>query len=218
MVDQTSSVMNNNSTSTSSSSRARLSANFDTFLLMLTTQLRNQDPTQPMDANQFTQQLVQYSQIEQQLATNDRLDKLISSAQSSQATTALGYLGTNITYDASQQTPGTSETRWSFTPQQSGEYMVRIRDASGKVVKEQQMTLTAGQATDYSWDNLRSDGSPVGTGTYTLELWRGSGANATKVDVVNSGKVTQVDASGSEIIVMIGTQKVPVSKVKTITL
>ena len=218
MVDQASSVMNNNSTSNTSNSRARLSANFDTFLLMLTTQLRNQDPTQPMDANQFTQQLVQYSQIEQQLATNDRLDKLIASAQTSQATTALGYLGTNITYDASRQTPGTSQTKWTFTPQQSGEYMVRIRDASGKVVKEQPMTLTAGQSTDYSWDNARSDGSPVGTGTYTLELWRGTGANATQADVVSSGKVTQVDASGSEIMVMIGTQKIPVSKVKTITL
>ncbi|WP_170181831.1 flagellar hook assembly protein FlgD [Phreatobacter stygius] len=216
MVDSTSPV-SNNGTSNTSASRSRLSTNFDTFLLMLTTQLKNQDPTQPMDANQFTQQLVQYSQIEQQLSTNDKLDKLIANSQGNQATTALGYLGTKVSFDASQATPGTSETKWTFTAA-TGDYTVRIRDAAGKVVKEQAVTVTGGAPSSYTWDNNRSDGSPVGTGTYTMELWQGTGAAATKVNVVNTGQVSSVDTSGSEITVTVGTQKVPVSKIKSITL
>ncbi|MGL4302827.1 MAG: hypothetical protein ACRCS5_09000, partial [Sphingomonas sp.] len=79
-------------------------------------------------------------------------------------------------------------------------------------------SITGGAASSYTWDNVRSDGSPVGTGTYTLELWQGSGSNAKQVGVVNNGQVSSVDTSGSEITVTVGTQKVPVSKIKTISL
>jgi flagellar basal-body rod modification protein FlgD len=218
-VATTSSVTNNSSTTaTSSGAGARLSANFDTFLQLLTTQLRNQDPTQPMDANQFTQQLVQYSQVEQQLATNDKLDKLLSSFQGNQTTTALGYLGTNISFDASQSTPGTSNTTWTFTPPSGGDYTVRIRDANGTLVKEQAATLTAGSAQTFTWDNVRSDGSPVGTAAYTIELWKGSGASATQVNVVNTGKVTAVDTSSGSVKLTVGTQSIPVTKITSISI
>ncbi|MBN8939534.1 MAG: hypothetical protein J0H01_08595 [Rhizobiales bacterium] len=218
MVDSTSGASSSNNTSTTANSRQKLSTNFDTFLMMLTTQLRNQDPTQPMDANQFTQQLVQYSQIEQQLATNDKLDKLIANSQTNQTTTALGYLGTKVSFDASQATPGTASTAWTFTAPTTGDYTIRVRDAAGKLVKETSANITGGTASSYTWDNVRSDGSPVGTGTYTLELWQGTGSNAKQVGVVNNGQVSSVDTSGSEITVTVGTQKIPVSKIKSISL
>lgn len=218
MVDATSSASGASNTSGTSGARQKLSTNFDTFLMMLTTQLKNQDPTQPMDANQFTQQLVQYSQIEQQLATNDKLDKLIANSQNSQTTTALGYLGTKVSFDASQATPGTASTSWTFTAPTSGDYTIRVRDAAGTLVKETTASITGGTASSYTWDNVRSDGSPVGTGTYTMELWQGSGSNAKQVGVVNNGQVSSVDTSGSEVTVTVGTQKVPVSKIKTISL
>ena len=91
----TSSVAGSTSTTSSSTATAsaRLSNNFDTFLQLLTTQLRNQDPTQPMDANQFTQQLVQYSQVEQQLKTNDYLSALVT-ANANAAQVGAGLLST----------------------------------------------------------------------------------------------------------------------------
>src|ERR1700733_7878735 len=82
---------------TSSSSGAvddtMIASNFTTFLQLLTTQLKNQDPLSPMDTNQFTQQLVQFAQVEQQMKSNDQLSQLISIEQGAQSTVALTYVG-----------------------------------------------------------------------------------------------------------------------------
>lgn len=80
-------------TSTTDSSRTGIADNFDSFLLLLTTQLQNQDPTSPMDADQFTQQLVQFSGVEQQIRSNETLSQLVSLMQSTQLSESVGYLG-----------------------------------------------------------------------------------------------------------------------------
>ena len=73
--------------------RTRLSDNYDTFLVLLTAQLQNQDPLAPMDSTQFTQQLVQFSQVEQQIRTNEQLEGLVGQYQAASAGAALSYLG-----------------------------------------------------------------------------------------------------------------------------
>ncbi len=73
-------------------SRASIANNFDTFLLLLTTQLKNQNPLDPLDTNQFTQQLVQFAGVEQQIRTNDSLEALVKLNQSSQLSTAMNYV------------------------------------------------------------------------------------------------------------------------------
>src|ERR1700748_2840526 len=83
--------------SATDSSMQQLSGNFDTFLQLLTTQLQNQDPTSPMDTNQFTQQLVEYSQVEQQIDTNTNLQSLITQGGTQNAAYAPSYLGKNVT-------------------------------------------------------------------------------------------------------------------------
>src|SRR3954453_23903175 len=70
-----------------------LAGNFQTFLTLLTTQLQNQNPLDPLDTNQFTQQLVQFAGVEQQLKTNDQLTSLVSLQQTAQSTQALGFVG-----------------------------------------------------------------------------------------------------------------------------
>ncbi|MEZ6022857.1 MAG: flagellar hook capping FlgD N-terminal domain-containing protein [Hyphomonadaceae bacterium] len=77
----------------SAGSRQRLSDNYDTFLVLLTAQLQNQDPLAPMDSTEFTQQLVQYSQVEQQIRTNEQLEGLVGQYQAASAGAALSYLG-----------------------------------------------------------------------------------------------------------------------------
>src|SRR3569832_441863 len=74
----------------------QLTNNFSTFLTLLTTQLKNQDPTSPMDSNQFTQQLVQFSQVEQQINSNKNLESLIALTKSQNATNAVSYLGKTL--------------------------------------------------------------------------------------------------------------------------
>ena len=81
----------------SNSGLQELSGNFDTFLTLLTTQLQNQDPLSPMDSNQFTQQLVEFSGVEQQINTNQNLQTLINLAQGRSSADAVSYLGKSVT-------------------------------------------------------------------------------------------------------------------------
>src|SRR6478736_216463 len=78
-----------------------IASNFTTFLQLLTTQLKNQNPLDPLDTNQFTQQLVQFAQVEQQMKSNDQLSSLVSIEQSAQATVALTYVGQTVVVDGS---------------------------------------------------------------------------------------------------------------------
>src|SRR5271154_1591718 len=87
----------NTSSSTNNSAMQQLSGNMNTFLTLLTTQLQHQDPLSPMDSTQFTQQLVEYSQVEQQINTNTNLTNLISLQQTNSGAAAVGYLGKEVT-------------------------------------------------------------------------------------------------------------------------
>ncbi|MGB1540522.1 MAG: flagellar hook assembly protein FlgD, partial [Rickettsiales bacterium] len=73
--------------------RSKLSGDFDTFLLLLTTQLQNQDPIEPLDTNEFTAQLVQFANVEQAIDTNSNLETMISMQQGTQINNAVNYIG-----------------------------------------------------------------------------------------------------------------------------
>jgi len=75
-----------------------LAEDFTQFLTLLTTQLQNQDPLSPLDSNEFTNQLVQFSQVEQGINTNSKLDDLLSLQLNGAATSALGYVGLDVQY------------------------------------------------------------------------------------------------------------------------
>src|SRR5947207_10184760 len=81
------------------SDTATIAGNFQTFLTLLTTQLKNQNPLDPLDTNQFTQQLVQFAGVEQQLRQNEQLSTLVSLEKTAQATTALAYVGQTVSTD-----------------------------------------------------------------------------------------------------------------------
>src|SRR5436189_1221924 len=116
----TAAVTNNNTSTTSSSSsttgvdKSTLAGNFQTFLTLLTTQLKNQNPLDPLDTNQFTQQLVQFAQVEQQLKSNDQLQTLVSLQQTAQQTQALGFVGTTVAVDGQTSPLKDGKAQWSF--------------------------------------------------------------------------------------------------------
>src|ERR1700733_3549503 len=95
-VTTTATAANANGTDTSADAMSQLSGNFSTFLTLLTTQLKNQDPTSPMDSNQFTQQLVEFSQVEQQINTNTNLQSLITQGTTNASAITTSYLGKNV--------------------------------------------------------------------------------------------------------------------------
>src|SRR5919112_1785150 len=82
-----------NSAPSTAAKQPMIAQNFDSFLLLLTTQLKNQSPLDPLDTNQFTQQLVQFASVEQQLRSNETLSALLSSAKNSTTSNAANFIG-----------------------------------------------------------------------------------------------------------------------------
>src|SRR5450631_3102763 len=91
-----------------------IASNFTTFLQLLTTQLQNQNPLDPLDTNQFTQQLVQFAQVEQQMKSNDELSTLVALQKSTQATTALAYVGSTAVVDGSTAPLANGSATWTL--------------------------------------------------------------------------------------------------------
>ena len=116
----TAAVVNNTASSSSSSSSSTgvdkdtLAGNFQTFLTLLTTQLKNQNPLDPLDTNQFTQQLVQFAQVEQQIKQNSQLETMISLERSAQTTTALAYVGQTVAIDGATAALANNRAAWTF--------------------------------------------------------------------------------------------------------
>src|SRR5215468_6552560 len=100
-------------TNSSSNSTTTLASNFQTFLTLLTTQLQNQNPLEPLDTNQFTAQLVQFAGIEQQMKQNEQLTSLIAIEKSAQSTQALVYVGNTVAVDGSKAQFDSSAT-WNL--------------------------------------------------------------------------------------------------------
>src|SRR3954469_13964157 len=92
-----------------------LAGNFQTFLTLLTTQLKNQDPLSPLDTNQFTAQLVQFAQVEQQLKSNTQLTSLVTLQQTAQNTAALNFVGQKVDVDGPTTALADGEATWQLS-------------------------------------------------------------------------------------------------------
>jgi flagellar basal-body rod modification protein FlgD len=102
------------SNNTASEKTTGIADNFQTFLTLLTTQLQHQNPLDPLDTNQFTQQLVQFAGVEQQLKSNDQLKSLIDLQKSAQATAALAYVGNTVAVDGSTGQLNNGSATWNL--------------------------------------------------------------------------------------------------------
>src|SRR3954451_9401147 len=97
-----------------SSSNPGIASNFTAFLQLLTTQLKNQNPLEPLDTNQFTQQLVQFAQVEQQITMNSSLSTLISLQKATQTSAALGFLGSTVRVEGDTARLAGGSAAWSY--------------------------------------------------------------------------------------------------------
>src|ERR1700716_4133172 len=118
--------------SLTSTAGATLAGNFQTFLTLLTTQLQNQNPLSPLDTNQFTQQLVQFAGVEQQLKTNDQLTALVSLQQTAQSTQALGFDGNTAVVDGSTATMTGSAATWKLGVEKNSNVSITIANSTGQ--------------------------------------------------------------------------------------
>ncbi len=138
--------------------RATLTDNFDTFLTLLTAQIQNQDPLEPLDSAEFTNQLVQYSGVEQQIRTNDQLETLISSNNNSTGAALSGYIGQVAEIESSGAGFHGDQVEWSYRlGGDAASSTFTIADESGTIIWSEEAATTTGAHT-FSWDGQTLDG------------------------------------------------------------
>ncbi|CAO4175964.1 flagellar hook assembly protein FlgD [Methylorubrum populi] len=194
-----------------------IAGNFTQFLTLLTTQLKNQNPLDPLDTNQFTQQLVQFAGVEQQLKTNASLDTILTNSKASAASSASGLIGRTVVADGVTTDLTDGKASWTLTPERAAaKAIITIKGKDGTVVATKSTTLKAG-AQSFDWDGTSTSGLSAADGRYTItvDALDATGAKVA-VDTKVSGTVDGVDLSGSEPTLTIGTARVPVSSVKTL--
>jgi len=217
-VSPTTSTTPGTSSSTSGNAMQQLSGNFDTFLQLLTTQLQNQDPTSPMDTNQFTQQLVEYSQVEQQIDTNTNLTTLIGQGTSQSAAYATSYLGKTVTVSGGQGALTDGEASWNYNlGAQASSAVLTVTNASGQTVYTGQGSTNQG-ANSFSWNGQDNNGNQLPDGTYTLNVAASDGSgNAITSAVTSSGQVSEINMTNGTPQLTIGSMQVGLSGISSVT-
>ena len=215
-------TLENKNASTDNGSKA-LAGNLSDFLKLLTTQLKNQDPTAPTDTAQFTQQLIGFSGVEQQLNTNTKLDKLVDSqtttAVGAQLSSSVNYIGKMAEVEGSTFTvqPGV-EPKFSYVlPEGVRNSQITISDSKGVVIGAFQGKTAAGKQ-DVIWDAKDATGKALPAGQYTVKVsWLDEKGTATAAKTNIVGEVTGVDVSdGKTSLVIDDNFVVSIDKVQSV--
>ncbi len=192
-----------------------IASNLATFLQLLTTQLQNQDPLSPMDTNQFTQQLVEFAGVEQQMKTNDTLSTLVSLQQSAQTTQALQLVGATVVVNRSIAQLANNQATWSLSfaqpaPRQSRSPGQPVKPYSGPV------TVNSGSQ-NFVWNGQGNDGTIWPAGNYTLTA-AGTSASGqtTAISTQVEGTVNSVDLTQTPPVLSVGGRNYTMTQIQPI--
>lgn len=222
LTNAKSSTTGSNASDTSAASKS-LDDNYNSFLKLLTTQMQNQDPTNPMDTNQMTSQLVQFSAVEQAIGTNKRLDSLLSLQKTNTVSSNLMYLGRAVEYqgDTFQGSSDVSAIELGYqlsTASQSTR--IDVMDSKGNVVYQTAGKTDGGTKQSFVWDFKDAKGNQLSkTDTYKINIAPTPLPNSDtiKTTTYTRGLVTNVDNSDStNPVVHVNGQTVPISKIVSV--
>ena len=158
-----------NNTSATGVNKDTLASNFQTFLTLLTTQLKNQNPLDPLDTNQFTAQLVQFAQVEQQLKQNDQLATLVSLQKTAQNTAALEFVGQTVGVDGATTQLSNGTAIWNLSVPKPATGTVTITSATGQTVYTGNYALDAGNS-PFVRDGKDTTGAQWPDANYTISV------------------------------------------------
>lgn len=204
-------------TSSTQLAKQKLSETYDNFLTLLTTQLQYQDPLQPMDSAQFTSQLVQYSQVEQQIAQNEKLEQMLAMENASLARASLGFIGLDVQMAVKEfdYTEGSMTFEYTMPEKVADGAMIRIINSDGKTVAVAEAKTDFGEH-EFVWNGKNKEGENVKPGTYTVDVVaRDTNDQTLKIPTTTYGKVTGIEAEKGETYLLIGNSRVPVDQVRT---
>jgi flagellar basal-body rod modification protein FlgD len=208
------------SSSTASTSglldNTEIASNFTTFLQLLTTQLQNQDPLSPMDTNQFTQQLVQFAGVEQQMKSNTQLATLVSLQQNAQTTEALQMVGATVVVNGATAPLANGQATWTLNATQPATATISIADSTGRTAYTTTSTVNAGSQS-FTWNGQGNDGTIWPPGNYTLTATGVSaGGQTTAISTQIQAPVDSVDLTGTTPTLSIQGQNYTLSQIQKI--
>jgi flagellar basal-body rod modification protein FlgD len=201
---------------TGTSALGSLSNNFSNFLSLLMTQLQNQDPTSPLDSNQFTSELVQFTSVEQQIDTNSNLTQLIQLTQASQVEQSASMIGKPVTVTSSQLSLQDSTAAVNFNTTTAEPVGIAVYSPSGTQVQTATLTSAAG-ANSWTWNGHNASGTTMPDGPYTVTVTAlGANGATTAVPFTVTGTTTSVLNNGGTVELQMGGLTLPFSAVDSV--
>jgi flagellar basal-body rod modification protein FlgD len=195
-----------------------LTENFDDFLLMLTTQLQHQDPLSPTDATEFTNQLVQFSQLEQTISQSSKLEDLIALHQAAEALGAVNYLGKKVEIQSDLTLLENGNATFAYDmPPGAVNASIGILDSTGRLITTFSADTTPGR-NDVVWDGTDAQGVAQPDGPYTVVV---SAVDADDISfnaipVFFTGTADAVWQSEGETFVTVGPVEVPLDRILSV--
>jgi len=192
-----------------------LASNFTTFLQLLTTQLKNQDPTSPMDTGQFTQQITEMTGVQQQLLSNQLLQQLVNQNQGG-VTTAVNLIGKTVNANGSTAMLQNNTATFAYSlPTAAAKVTGTVTDSNNAVVWSGQLAGTGAGAQNFNWNGENSAGQGQTNGnlyTLTVTATNAAGQAITPSSTVQ-GTVSAVQQINGQTLITVGADQVPLSSV-----
>jgi flagellar basal-body rod modification protein FlgD len=193
-----------------------IAGNFQTFLTLLTTQLKNQNPLDPLDTNQFTSQLVQFAQVEQQLKSNDQLSTLVSLQQTAQNTAALEFVGQTVGVAGATAPLSNGLATWNLNVPKPATGVISIASATGQNVYTGTYNMNAGNQ-PFTWDGKDASGLQWPDGNYTISVnAQDASGQAVAVPTEIDATVDSADLSQTPPLLSIAGQNYTLDKIKRV--
>lgn len=194
----------------------KLAEDFTQFLTLLTTQLQNQDPLSPMDSTEFTNQLVQFSQVEQSINTNQKLDDLLALQLGSISSVALGYVGMDVTYTSAEMNwdgAAPVEVNYGLSAQASVA-KVNIYKEDGTTLVRSMAAPTSVGAQNITWDGKDNNGNLMEEGTYTVKVDAADkDGKPMTVSTAVSGNVRGIESQDGVVYLLVGERAIALGSV-----
>ena len=204
-------------TSNISGAQSSLAGDQQTFLKLLTTQLKNQDPLSPMNTDQFTQQLVSMTGVQQQILTNELLQQLVGNQTG--VGDPVSLLGKSVTATSGRSTLLNGQANWQFTTAAAAtDVKTTVTNNLGQTVSQQDLgALAAGNHT-FAWNGKDQSGVQLPNGgSYTLTVAATNAAGATVTSsIFTQGTVTAVNNSGGQVLLTVNGSQVPANAITSV--
>jgi flagellar basal-body rod modification protein FlgD len=213
-----STTVNPTTSATSSSAAAAVTAaaqnaastSLDTtqFLQLMTTQLKSQDPTQPLDPSQFVSQLAQLSEVSSIEGMQTSIASLVSSLGASQLLTGSNLVGRDVTAPGDTVTLGATGTPSSgvvTVPASTTAMTVNVVDSIGQTINQINLTPQPGTQQTFTWDGTTSTGARAPAGTYTFQAVGDVGGQSTSLTTAISTPVQSVSVNSTTNSLMLNT-------------